>query len=162
MDGFSKFVTRVVDWFYIKPIARFIPRQTFRYGAVGVANLGLTWVLFYIANHFIIRERFVDLGFIVLSPYIATLCTIVPFAFLAGFYLSRNVAFTRSPLRGRTQLVRYLLAWVGSLAINMILLKLFVEGFGFWDTPAQMLSSLIIVGYSYLMQKYFTFRGCEE
>lgn len=162
MESVSNFLTQVIDWFYVKPIAKFVPRQTFRYGAIGAGNIVLTWVLFYIANHFIIQERFVNLGFMVISPYIATLCTIVPFTFLIGFYLNRNVAFTRSPLRGRTQFMRYLLSWAGSLAINAVLLKLFVEGFKFWSTPSQMLASIIIIGYSYLMQKYFSFRGCEE
>lgn len=162
MDRFSNLLTRVIDWFYIKPVAKYIPRQTFRYGAVGSANVVLTWVLYYLANHFVIRDRFADFGFLVISPHIATLCVIVPFTFLAGFYLNRNVAFTRSPLRDRTQFVRYLLSWTGSLLINYALLKVFVEVFGFWDTPSQMLASVIIVGYSYLMQKYFTFRGCED
>ena len=162
MDRFSNLLTRCIDWFYIKPVARIVPRQTFRYGAVGALNLVLTWVLYYLANHFVICDRFVDMGVISVSPHIATLCVIVPFTFLAGFYLNRNVAFTRSPLRDRTQFVRYLLSWSGSLVINYALLKVFVEVLGFWDTPSQMLASVIIVGYSYLMQKYFAFRGCEE
>lgn len=162
MDKFSGFITRVIDWFYIEPIAKVMPRQTFRYGAAGAFNMVVGLVLIYLSNHFVIRGRFVDLGLIVLAPQTATLCTVIPFTFALGFYLNRNVAFTRSPLRTHTQLMRYLLSWAGSVAINYVLLKLFVEVCHFWITPSQMLATIIILGYSYLMQKYFTFRGCEE
>ncbi len=162
MNRFAAFLTRIIDWFYIKPVAARIPRQTFRYAVSGALNLVVGWVLVYLSNRYIVRGRFVDLGFMVMAPQTAVLCTVVPFTLALGFYLNRNVAFTRSPLRTRTQLMRYLLSWAGSVALNYVLLKFFVEVCGFWLTPSQMLATVIILGYSYLMQKYFTFRGCEE
>lgn len=162
MDAFSRFLIRVTDWFYVKPFTKIMPRQTFRYAAVGALNVVFGWVLYYISNHYVIGDRFVNVWFFVVSPPIAALCSIAPFTFLTGFYLNRNVAFTQSPLRTRVQFVRYLLAWTGSLVLNYALLKFFVEIFGFWRTPSQMLATLIIIVYSYLIQKYFTFRGCEE
>ena len=45
---------------------------------------------------------------------------------------------------------------------NYLLLKFFVEAVHLYPTPSQAVTSLLIIGYSYLMQKYFTFRGCES
>ena len=163
MTGLSSIITRLADWFYIRPFSKVMPRQTFRYAFCGGLNMLLGWILFYIFNHFVIAGRYIDLGFIVVSPHTATLYSIVPFTFLAGFYMNRNVAFTRSPVRTRTQLMRYLIAWGISLVLNHLLLKLFVEVLHFWNTPAQIVVSLIIAfGFSYPMQKYFTFRGSAE
>lgn len=159
MTRFAKLITRIVDWFYIPPLRRVVPLQTFRYAACGGLNMLLGWVLFYISKHFLVAGHYIDLGFVVVAPHTATLYSIVPFTFFAGFYLNRNVAFTRSPLRTRTQLMRYLVSWAGSLLLNHLLLKLFVEVLHFWDTPSQILATLIIVVYSYVMQKHFTFRG---
>ena len=162
MNGLAKALTKIIDWFYFPFMRKVMPLQMFRYAFCGVLNILFGWVLFYVFNHYVIAERYIDLGFIVVAPYTATLYSIVPFTFLAGFYMNRNVAFTRSPLHTRTQLIRYLLSWGGSLILNHFLLKLFVEAFHIWNTPSQMLATLIITVYSYLMQKYFTFRGAVE
>ena len=96
-------LTKIVDFFYIRPVRAVIPLQTFRYAICGGVNL-----------------------------------------------------------RGRTQLFRYLISVLGSVLLNYLLLKFFVEAVHLYPTPSQAVTSLLIIGYSYLMQKYFTFRGCES
>ena len=44
--------------------------------------------------------------------------------------------------------------------LNYLGLKFFVEAVHLWPTFSQVVTSLITIVYSYLMQKYFTFRGC--
>lgn len=51
---------------------------------------------------------------------------------------------------------------LGSVVVNYLCLKLFVDVCGFWATPSQMLASLITMVYSYLAAKYFTFRHAAE
>ena len=58
-----------------------------------------------------------------------------------------------------TQLFRYLLSVAGSVVVNYLFLKFFVELCGFWATPSQMMASLGTMVYSYLAAKYFTFRN---
>ena len=41
-----------------------------------------------------------------------------------------------------TQLFRYLLSVAGSVVVNYLFLKFFVELCGFWATPSQMMASL--------------------
>ena len=149
-------LTKIVDFFYIRPVRAVIPLQTFRYAICGGVNLGLNWVLF------ILDMEIVRLGFVAISPYIAAFLVVFPITFVTGFWLQKHIAFKYSPLRGRTQLFRYLISVLGSVLLNYLLLKFFVEAVHLYPTPSQAVTSLLIIGYSYLMQKYFTFRGCES
>ena len=135
-----------------------LSRETIRYALCGGANVVLGWVLYKIAL-LIVAGRYLDLGFIAVAPHTAALYSIVPITFTAGFLMNRNVVFTRSPLRTRTQLIRYLVAWVGSIALDHLLLKFFVEVCGVPAMTSQIVATMIIAVYSYLMQKYFTFAG---
>lgn len=79
-------------------------------------------------------------------------------SFPTGFYLNRNIVFTGSTLRRRVQLVRYFMLTVVCIALNYIFIKLFVEQFGIYPTVAKMITTVIVVSFSYITQKHFTFR----
>lgn len=149
---------RIIDWLYIKPIERIVSRDTFGYGLCGAANMMLDTFWYFIIYHYIVAERFIDVHFILISPHISTLCIVFPITFFTGFWLNRHVAFRVTHLKSRRQLVRYLLSVVGSLAINYVCMKLFVEVFNIWPTPSKMLTTAICVVYSYLAARFFTFR----
>ncbi len=155
-------LTRLIDWFYIAPLSRVMPLQTFRYAVCGGGNLLLNWVLYALFYNFVFDKKVVELGFVAISPYIAAFIVVFPITFLTGFWLQKNIAFRYSPLKHGTQLFRYLLSVVGSILLNYLLLKFFVEIVRIYPTPSQALTSIISIVYSYLMQKYFTFRGCQE
>jgi len=104
-------------------------------------------------------KELLDLGFIAVSPHVAAMLIVFPLTFFPGFWLNRHVAFRRSPLATGTQLFRYLLSVAGSVVVNYLFLKFFVELCGFWATPSQMMASLGTMVYSYLAAKYFTFRN---
>lgn len=161
MNTAARLITRVIDWFYIPPLRRIMPVQTFRYAACGGFNVLFSWVLYYIVFHYIICEQDVDAGFFVFSAHVASQIIVFPVITLTGFLLNRYVAFKNSPLRGRTQLVRYILSTLGSWALNLILLKLFADVFHIWATPSFIFATLVGIVYSYLMQKHFSFRGCD-
>ncbi|MBR6831425.1 MAG: GtrA family protein [Tidjanibacter sp.] len=158
----AKSITKFIDLFYIKPVARLIPQQMFRYAACGSGNLVLNWVLYFVLYHWVICERFIDLGFVVVSPHIATFILTFPVTFFTGYWLQSRISFRNSPLSEGTQLFRYALSVLGSIVINYAGLKLFVEILHIYPTPSQILSSLVTVLYSYVAQKYFTFRGSKE
>jgi putative flippase GtrA len=56
------------------------------------------------------------------------------------------------------QLFRYLLLYVFNLGINYLLLKVFVESLHIYPTIAQVITTVIIVLFSYVAQRNFTFR----
>lgn len=158
----AKLITTVIDCFYWKPFRPLLPLQTFRYAACGGLNMVLDALWYFVIYHYIVAERFFDLGVVVLSPHIASMLVVFPITFFNGFWLNRNVAFKSSPLSGQTQLFRYALSIVGSILLTYAGLKLFVEVCGFWPTPSKVLTTILTVIYSFLAAKYFTFRGALE
>ena len=155
-------LVRLIDRLHVRPVAWLLPRQTFRYAVCGAGNVVLGWLLYFLVYHFVLRKQFVDLGFVTMSPHVAALTIIFPFTFLSGFWLNRYVTFRWSPLTGRTQLVRYALSVAGSVLLNYVCLKLLVEICGLWATPSQVVSSCIVMIYSYLAAKFYTFRDAAE
>ena len=154
----AKLITRAIDLFYVKPLRKLVPQQVFRYLACGGITILLDIIWYYIIYHFIICEQYIDLGFVVVSPHIAALCIVFPITFFTGFWLNRNVAFRATRFSSLPQLAKYALTVVGSILLNYLCMKLFVESFGIWATPSKMLTTVICSLYSYLAGRYFTFR----
>ena len=117
---------------------------------------------YFVLYHFVVCERFVNLGFVVVSPHITTLCLVFPITFFTGFWLNRNVAFRVNHLKSRRQLLRYAISVAGSIVINYVCMKLFVEHFNIWPTPSKLLTTIVTVAYSYIAAKYFTFRKSKS
>jgi putative flippase GtrA len=147
-----------IDLFYIKPFSALVSPTVFRYAACGGVNMVLDLVWYFLIYHYLVAEQFLDLGFVVVSPHIASLCVVFPITFFTGFWLIRNVAFRATEFGQGWQLVKYALSVVGSLAVNYICMKLFVEVCDIWPTPAKALTTAVCVVYSYLVGRYFTFK----
>ncbi|MBQ4128040.1 MAG: GtrA family protein [Alistipes sp.] len=154
----AKAIGRFIDFFYFKPFQKIFSREIFRYAACGGTNMVLDLVWYFVIYHFVVAERYIDLGFVVVSPHVASLIVVFPITFFTGFWLNRNVAFQATQLGSVHQLWRYALSVVGSLLLNYICLKFFVEVCGIWPTPAKAVTTAVSVVYSYLAGRYFTFR----
>lgn len=152
----------LIDWFYVRPLSRYISHTMFRYAACGGANMLLDVVWYFLIYHYVVAERFIDLGVVVISPHVASLVLVFPITFFTGFWLNRNVAFRSVEMGQGRQLMRYALTVVGSIVLNYVCIKLFVEVVGIWPTPAKALTTVVSVAYSYLAGRYFTFKKCEE
>lgn len=151
-------IGRFIDFFYFKPFQKIFSREIFRYAACGGTNMVLDLVWYFVIYHFVVAERYIDLGFVVMSPHVASLIVVFPITFFTGFWLNRNVAFQATQLGSVHQLWRYALSVVGSLLLNYVCLKFFVEVCGIWPTPAKAVTTAVSVVYSYLAGRYFTFR----
>lgn len=150
-------IIRIVDFFYF-PFLRFIPREIFRYGATGGANMVFDILLYYIFYNYILDKQIVEFGFIAISPHIAAFLIVFPITFTSGFLMAKYVTFTASEIRGRIQLFRYGLTVAGAIFLNYVFLKFFVEFVGLYATMAKIVTTIIVVGYSYLSQRYFSFQ----
>ncbi len=154
----KKSIISFIDFFY--PLfSRIMPLQTFRYAACGGANTVADIVMYSIGYNFILHKHDVDLGFLVIKPHIASILIAFCISFPMGFFLMRNVVFTQSTLHGRVQLFRYFLLVVICLLLNYVFIKLFVEQFHIYPTMAKILTTIIVVAFSYLTQKHFTFKA---
>lgn len=157
MRNIRNLIFALIRWFYL-PFGKYIPWETFRYGATGGLNLVLDIVLYAILYNFILRKQILQLGFVAISPHIAAFLIVFPITFTTGFFMARYITFTSSTLRGKIQLFRYVLSVGGAIILNYLLLKLFVEYLHFWPTIAKMFTTIVVVTYSYLFQRYFTFK----
>ncbi|MHA4810603.1 GtrA family protein [Flavitalea flava] len=139
-----------------------MPIQTFRYAACGGGNTFLDILVFFLSYNFILHKQDLNLGFIVFKPHIAAFIISFCVSFPTGFFLMRNVVFTQSTLHGRVQLFRYFVLVVICLLLNYVFIKLFVEQFHIYPTVAKMLTTIIVVSFSYLTQKNYTFKKTEQ
>ncbi len=156
--GIARGITAVIDALYVAPLPRLVSREIFRYGVCGATNMALDAVWYFLIYHFIVAERFVDLGAVVVSPHIASLAIVFPITFFTGFWLNRHVAFRSTRYSSRRQIARYALTVAGALLINYVSMKLLVESLGLWATPSKMITTVISAVYSFLAAKYYTFK----
>ena len=150
-------VIPIIDFFY-PPFRRIMGKQTFRYAACGGINTLLGLAIYYVSFKFILRGENLDLGFYAFKSHMAALGFTFLFSFPFGFFLSKYVVFSDSNMRGKVQLFRYFMLYLFNLVLNYFLLKVFVEMMGIYAVYAQILTTGIIIVFSYVAQRYFTFR----
>lgn len=150
-------VINFIDYFY-PPFKRILPLQTFRYAICGVTNLVLDLSLFYISFHYILNENVLNLGFVVLKAHNAALIFAFLISFPTGFLLNKYIVFKGSYLRSDVQLVRYMLIVAVNLFLNYAILNVLVQYMHFYPTIAKAFAIVILVTFSYVSQKHFTFK----
>ena len=153
----------MIDFFY-PPFKKLMGLQTFRYAASGGINTGLGLVVFYIAFKFIFREKPFDIGFFAFEAHSAALFLSFCVSFPFGFFLMKYVVFSNSYMKGKVQLFRYFMVYFFNLWFNYVLLRLFVETLKIYPTFSQLMTTAIIILFSYIVQRNFTFkiRNTEE
>ena len=156
---FALILRRAIDWFYRRPFSCVISETVFRYGACGAITLSVDAVSYALIYHFLVAGRYFDLGFVVMSPHIASLVLVFPITFFTGFWLNRYVAFRTLPVAAGKQLGRYLLTVVGSILLNYACMKFLVEVCGLWPTPSKCITSLAVALYSYLAARLLYVQG---
>ncbi len=154
-------IIRLLDWIYDRFVPSLFPREVVRYLICGVGNyIVFDAVLYFVIYHYVIAKAYVDVAVIDLfiSPHVAALILTFPITFLTGFWLNRNVAFRSTERAVSSQIVRYAMTVMGSILLSYLSLKVFVEYFDIWATPAKVLSSIVTSLYSYLVARFYTFR----
>lgn len=149
-----------IDFFY-PPFRKMMPVQTFRYAVCGGGNMLLDIFLFYISFNFILQKQILNLGFFSIKPYNAALCMAFCITFPLGFLLNKYIVFNASYLRSHVQLFRYVLIVIINLILNYVILNVSVQYLHFYPTIAKILATVIIVTFSYLSQKHFTFKSIK-
>ena len=135
-----------------------MPINTFRYAACGGANVALDISLFFVLYNFVFKKQVVQLGFIAFQPHIAAFLFSFLITFPVGFLLSKYVVWTDSNIKGHVQLFRYFLIVLMNVLLNYIFIKLFVEYLHVYPTIAKLITTVIVIIFSYLSQKHYTFK----
>lgn len=147
----------IIDFFY-PPFRRFMNLQTFRYAASGGANTLLGFLVYFVSYEYILHKKDLDFSFYAFKAHSAALFISFCVTFPIGFFMSKYVVFSDSTMKGRIQLFRYFMICMFNLALNFILLKILVEKAHIYPVLAQFLTTSIVILFSYLAQRHFSFR----
>ena len=137
---------------------KFIPLKTYRYAVCGGSNLVLDTVLYFVVFQFLVSKQNIDLGIVVLSPHIASLFFVFPITFSVGFLLNRYIVFPESSLAVNIQFFRYLLVGLLVLFISYGSMKILVDILLFYPTPSRLITIVITVLISYILQSKISFK----
>jgi putative flippase GtrA len=151
-------IIAAIDFFY-PPFQRVFDLQTFRYAACGGGNSLFDIFLYFITYNYILQKTIVHIGSIAISPHIAAMIITFPVTLLTGFILMRYIVFPDAKNTSkRVQGGKYATVVFCCILLNYIFLKLFVEKLGWWPLPSKIVTTILVVLFSYFSQKHFTFR----
>lgn len=136
-----------------------MPLQTFRYAASGAGNVVLGFLVYTVTFTYLLDQQPIHFSFYAFKAHSAALFLSFCFTFPVGFFMSKFVVFSDSDMRSRVQLFRYLMVCLFNLVLNYLLLKLLVEEFRANPVLAQVLTVVLVVAFSYLAQRNFSFRA---
>jgi len=153
----KKGILSLISFFY-PPFSKIMPLQTFRYAACGGSNAVMGFFIFVTCHKYVFNEEQFDIGLYAFKSYNAALFVSTCFSFVMGFTLNKYIVFTTSNLKGHIQLFRYSLSLLLNLAINYFLLNFFVQYLNLDAVLAQIITTILIIGISYISQSYFTFK----
>jgi putative flippase GtrA len=132
--------------------------QTFRYAASGGTNTLVGLGVYFVSFEYILKAQNLDIGFYAFKPHIAALFMAFCISFPFGFFLMKYVVFSDSKMKGKVQLFRYFMIYTFNLVLNYLLLKVSVEVLHIYPVLAQVITTVIIIFFSYLAQRHFTFK----
>lgn len=132
---------------------RFI-RYFFSAGAATAVDIFSYFIMF---NMVLEKMPVSFLGSLISAPIFSLLVS-YSLGLITNFTITKYFVFQESDLRGRYQLMRYLLVAALVFVANYFLLKFFVEFLEIYPTPSRILSAGIVAVCSFYMHKLFTFR----
>ncbi len=155
------FILPIIDFFY-PPFRRLMNLQTFRYAASGGGNMLLGFLVYFLSFKFLFLEKEFHFGFYAFKGHIAALFVSFLVTFPIGFFMSKYVVFSDSKMKGRIQLFRYFMICMFNLALYYLLLKIFVENLNIYPVLSQVITTCIVVVFSYIAQRNFSFKASED
>ncbi|MFM2387050.1 MAG: hypothetical protein RL660_1807 [Bacteroidota bacterium] len=156
-----KRITAFIDFFHL-PLFQFIPQETFRYLFCGVSTLVVDWVVYSFSLHFIFFKEAIDTPYGIISASNAAKTLAIIAGFIWGFGMNKYIVFTNSPLRGRQQLWRYALIVGTCVILNYIIINMLLRIMPNSFTLSNILTSLFVAVYSYIVQRSFTFKVSKK
>lgn len=152
------FLLQIIDFFH-PPFARWIDQTTFRYLACGGSNQLFNIFIYWLSFNFILNKQNTQISpSITITAEIASYLISSAVTIPIGFLMSKYMVFQESNLKGRIQLFRYLSLVVLCFVLNYWMLKFFINVCNIYPTPSQTITIIILAVFSYLVQRFFTFK----
>ncbi|MDI9357891.1 MAG: GtrA family protein [Phycisphaerales bacterium] len=152
-------ITVLIDFFY--PLFGWLfSIQMYRYAVCGSINCITSIGAYFIGFHYVFREHSVHIwnNIYLSAPIAADYLFGLWISFPIGFMLNRYVVFQDSELKKHIQLYRYFLVTVSTLMLNYVILKISVEKLHIFPTFAKIITVLVLILYSYLLQTKYSFK----
>jgi putative flippase GtrA len=157
----QKTISGIIAFFY-PPFRGMMSEQLFRYAFSGSVATALDIFIYFISYNFILLKNNLHIAGLTISPHVAAIIIAFIISFPVGFFLQKFITFTNSNLRGRVQLFRYLLIVLVCILLNIVFIKLLVEHFNIYPTVAKIITTVIVVTFSYFTQQKYSFKEIEE
>jgi putative flippase GtrA len=138
---------------------KLLSNKIFRYFiAAGLATV-VDVVVYFITYNFILSKRdFAITEIIVVSAPSISLVISFSCGLFTNFVISKYYVFTESNIRGRHQLMRYVMVALFILMLNYFFMSLLIRGLGWYPTIARVVSALTIGAASFVIHKVFSFK----
>ena len=156
----KKLIVKILDLLYIKQIQKIVPKQTFYYAMCGGSNMVLDMVIYAFIHNFVLDQSNLEIFGFLISPAIASFIITFPIIFVTGLWLGSKITFTNSINSGRKQTIRYFTVTVANILIKYFGIKLLTTAL-IWPSFANATMTIVTVIFSYLMQKYYTFKSAK-
>ncbi|RZK55174.1 MAG: GtrA family protein [Pedobacter sp.] len=151
-----KAILAFIDFFH-PPFKKYISLHNFRYLTTGGTTFVLGLVVYYLSFNYLFKNEEVDVLFFTvkkgIAAYAVDFAIVIPFSFL----VNRYIVFTHSENRGRVQLFRFMNLQFINILLNVFLYKFFADVLFVYPTIARLVVGVLVAGFSYLYQHYFTF-----
>lgn len=151
-----KAILAFIDFFH-PPFKKYVSQHNFRYLAVGGSTFVLGYLVYYLSFYHLFCTDEVDFGFFTLKRGTAAMAVDFAFVIPYSFIMNRYVVFTHSEIRGRVQLFRFMNLQFINILLNISLYKFLADVLLIYPTVARFAVQILIAGFSYLYQHYFTF-----
>jgi putative flippase GtrA len=151
----------IIDFFH-RPFSRWIDEQTFRYLASGSSGAALNILVYWVSYNFILRKQDIHLPFMTMRATIGAAVIAFVISTPYGFLMSRHIVFSESNLKTRVQVFRYLMTVAACAVLTYLFLPFFNEVCGIYPTPSSILTTAVVAVFSYVSQRFFTFKVKEE
>jgi putative flippase GtrA len=150
-------ILKIIAFFY-PPFRGIMSEQLFRYAFCGSAANALDIFAYFISYNFILQKQNIPVGAATFSPHVAAIAMAFVCSFPVGFLLQKYITFTGSTLRGRIQLFRYFVIVAICILLNVVLIKFLVEQLRLYPTVAKIITTIVVVTFSYFTQRNFSFK----
>ncbi len=139
-----------------------MPKQLFRYAFCGSFAVFIDILIFTICEKFVFHGNNVEIGNTVFKSHTVSIAAAFIVSQPLGFFLQKYITFTNSNLRGRVQLFRYFLIVMVCLAMNYYGIGFLKNQRNIDPTVAKIIVTVFVVAFSYISQRYFSFKEKKE
>ncbi len=140
--------------FTIRVLNLKVVRYFFSAASATVVDVGI----YFLAFNYIYHKEDIHLSFYTFSAPTASLALSYTCGLITNFFLTKNLVFKESDLKGHHQFLRFVLVAIGVLFLNYVLMNFLIRQLHWYPTISRAFSAVSIGVLSFIVHKTFSFR----